>query len=219
MTTFAQSSCNQASFEKISWTSVAMCDVDFSSALWQPTNLVKCVMVNCTFRGHDLHGAQIIECSFNGGVFENIDFSKSVITHCQFLSCQLSAVNFFAAKMIGCIFSGAVVWNCNFKNAVLPSSNFDQARIGGVDFASTLLKQSRFEMAAIESTKFNDADLWQADFSNAVISEVDFSGADLSFASFHAVSGDVELSPIQEAGVSGTDEQRLNIEQRLASSS
>jgi uncharacterized protein YjbI with pentapeptide repeats len=137
-------------------------------------------LVDCSFRGADLTGARLSECS--GCDFTGVNFRDAWLWH---------------VKATGCSFADADLSGVDLSDARLASADFRRAKLSGAKFAengraadltAAMLAEARLDGAELTGCKLAKADLTKADLRGANLADADLRGATIDGADFTGAS-------------------------------
>lgn len=113
------------------------------------------ILDNAIFVDLNLMNMELIDCQFNGTLFQNSDFSGVVIygsslESCRFKHCNLDGAQLYVSRLSKTrLFDGSSI-----RNALI-----DDTRWTDSEFYSTNIGDTRFAKANLENTVFRDCDV------------------------------------------------------------
>jgi uncharacterized protein YjbI with pentapeptide repeats len=176
-------------------------------------------------RGVVISNFNLDDTDLRGSVFDNSDLQgttlrNSDLTGVSFVTAQLSGVDFTNSKLIDVKMHAAVLVNAHLADAVLSNidfseANFQQAQLSFLDcqkcnFAKVDMSGADMDSANFSGSDFSGAVLREANLANASMDGIKIDGAiferaDLTDASFKAISG-------EKASINGVSGKGANFE-------
>jgi hypothetical protein len=140
--------------------------------------------IACRGRQAGMRGADLADAVFEGGDWNNVDWSAAMLSGARFQGVKLTGSGFAEAKSLGTVFT-----DCPMQRADLKGRSFRKGRMGrcdmtGADLRDCDMRQTSFDpgsslaAALVAGAKFAEADLRNVDLSGHGIDSLrTFSGA------------------------------------------
>ncbi len=148
----------------------------------------------------DLSGMNIINCRFEGCIFDKADFTGSRLAYVNFVMSHLQEADFFGARFRNIRFLNVNLRKCGFRNidtenTVFRGADLEAAQLEGADLKGIDLREANLRMASLSWTALKGADLRGADMTGAILIDTDLREASLNGVDFRQIYLHYSKSP------------------------
>lgn len=148
----------------------------------------------------DLSGMNIINCRFEGCIFDKADFTGSRLAYVNFVMSHLQEADFFGARFRNIRFLNVNLRKCGFRNidtenTVFSGADLEAAQLEGADLKGINLRKANLRMASLSWTALKGADLRGADMTGAILINTDLREASLNGVDFRQIYLHYSKSP------------------------